>query len=123
MEHQCTYRAIDCYGGQWVGGVALMSPANLLDTVYLRPPGEGWQGPYVVVDTSTSHDFCNLVYHWEEVIEVDWQTWQRWGRGFGNGGLVGVEVWVGEEPPQGGYVGRPVRYWPELFWPFEAEAH
>ena len=82
---------LDRYPSDYVDGVALMSPANIGDTVWLRAPGRGWEGPFVVADCAQRDDIYAIVRYRREVVEVGWETKQRWGM---TTPLNGVEVVV-----------------------------
>lgn len=80
-------------------GVALMSPSDLGKTVWLRRPGHGWEGPFLVVDCSARLDmFVNTGIN-GMVVEVGHVTAARWGMA---GGINGIEVYKGSSPPDGG---------------------
>ena len=80
-------------------GVAMMSPADLGKTVWLRRPGGGWEGPFLVVDCSTRLGmFVNTGIN-GMVVEVGNRTAVRWGMA---GGINGIEVYKGSSPPDGG---------------------
>jgi hypothetical protein len=63
----------------YLDGVALMSPADIGATVWLRRPGHEWEGPYLVVDTAARIDAYSVVTHRREIVEVGFQTALRWG--------------------------------------------
>lgn len=96
METNCEYR-----GFGRVPGVALMSPSDIGKTVWLRPPGGEWEGPYKVCDCAMRGDMFSMVMWRHEVVEVDWRTAVRWGLGPHEGGwrLDGVEVLVDPAGP------------------------
>jgi hypothetical protein len=86
----------------FLDGVSLMSPADIGQTVWLKRPGLGWEGPFLVVDCARRSDMWPVVVSRDEVVEVGWQTATRWGMGYGHGKpwrLDGIEVWVGQDSP------------------------
>lgn len=95
MEANCDYRGYPMEG--FVDGVAMMSPADLGKTVWIRH--DGWEGPFIVCDCGTRGQVWEMVTVRGEVIEVGWKTAQRWGMGpFDGGWKHPVEVWVGDDP-------------------------
>jgi len=134
MQHQVTYRGVDLSTGPYLGGVSLMSPADLLKPVWIKLPGSDiWEGPYISVDASGREHYCVNIYERNLVVEVSWETWQSWGRDDSMGPVPGVEVWVGSLPPEcEGHAlagcsvdpqfyplevtSVPQVYWPELIW-------
>jgi hypothetical protein len=62
----------------YLDGVALMSPADIGKTAWLRGP-LGWEGPFIVVDCAQWDDMYWIVKYRQEVVEVGWETRQRWG--------------------------------------------
>jgi hypothetical protein len=108
----------------FLGGVALMSPADIGKTIWMKLPGGEWEGPYIVVDCARRGDMFPAIYYQHEIVEVDFDTAVRWGiaeyGGKGNGKynrgrwtaiewrIRDVEVWVGDEKPQD--PGEPVFY-------------
>lgn len=89
MERVAEVRGMSM-NGYW-GGIATMFCGNIGKSAYLKPFPEGhWQGPYLVLDCSgREHLYYNIMLN-EIALEVDWNTYQRWG-GSG-GGIVGVHV-------------------------------
>lgn len=94
------------------GGVAMMSPADIGQVVWLKRPGstlEGgaWEGPFLVVDVSASMHMWTTITQIGEIVEVDFQTAQRWGMVEGNVNgysineymIRDVEVYKGLHPP------------------------
>ena len=63
----------------FIDGVALMSPADLGKTVWMRRPGFEWEGPYLVVDCAAQTDMYSVIFYNREVIEVGFQTALEWG--------------------------------------------
>jgi hypothetical protein len=108
MEAQFVYRGWD--RSAYVDGVALMSPADLGKTVWLRRPGHvDWEGPFLSVDCAMRGDMAGIILDRHEVVEVGWRTAARWGLGPHDGGwrLDGVEVLV---DPAGPIWWAPVEY-------------
>jgi hypothetical protein len=114
MEGTARYRGYDLEG--YLDGVALMSPADIGRTVWLRRPGEAWEGPFLVVDCARRGDMWPIAVVREEVVEVGFQTALRWGMVVGGEGwwrtrsakLKGVEVWIGDYLPK--YLTEPTDY-------------
>ena len=77
MEATAHVRGISLDG--YVGGVSLMSPANIGDVVWLRPEGMEWGGPYLVVDCAQRDDILLILGGRDEAVEVDWATAIAWG--------------------------------------------
>lgn len=118
MEATADYRGYSLEG--YLDGVAMMSPADIGRTVWLKPPGEPWEGPYLVVDCARRADMWPIAIVRREVVEVGFTTALRWGMVRGSGyswhtnfaRLDGVEVYVGETLPD----------WltdPDFEWAFE----
>jgi len=63
----------------YLDGVSLMSPANLGDVVWLRPEGQEWTGPYLVVDCAQRDDTLLILGGRDEAVEVGYRTAVRWG--------------------------------------------
>lgn len=115
MAATAQWRGLDLTG--YVGGVALMSPADIGETVWLRRPGfYRWEGPYLDVDCAMRGDEYPIIVGRGEIIEVDFYTAIRWGMVSGNAEeytvnawrLQGVTVFVGEYPYNPGY--QPIDY-------------
>lgn len=106
MEATAAYRGYSLDG--YVDGVAMMSPADIGRTVWLRRSGGEWEGPFLVVDCARRGDFWPIAVLREEVVEVGFQTAVRWGMAVGGPGwwhtrtakISPVEVWVGEWLPR-----------------------
>lgn len=89
------------------GGIAMMSPADIGEVVWLHRPGNAWEGPYLVVDVSARVHMYTTVVQIGEVIEVDFDTAMRWGMISGSETgwnihdymIRDVEVWKGLSPP------------------------
>lgn len=93
MEATCAVRGISTTG--FLDGVAMMSPADLGKTVWVRHGGV-WEGPFVVCDCGIRGQVWEMVEVRGEVIEVGWTTAARWGMGpFTGGWKHPVEVLVG----------------------------
>jgi len=69
----------------YVGGVSLMSPADIGDEVWIRPSygkdfwGTGWEGPFLVVDCARKGDMWPVIMNRWEAVELDYKTALRWG--------------------------------------------
>jgi len=97
MEGAANRRGFDLTG--YKGGVAMMSPADVGKTVWLRRGWFGfWEGPYLVVDVMQRNHVYNLVVNYGEVVEVDYQTAVRWGMIRSGRGSLPVEVYKGSIP-------------------------
>lgn len=76
MEATAEARGLSLDG--FVDGVAMMSPADIGRTVWLRRPGHDWEGPYLVVDSAAHQDIYPVIVHRGEIVEVGFQTAVRW---------------------------------------------
>ena len=100
--YHLAYRSDD-----YLGAVAVLSPANIGDTVWLRRDGGEWEGKYLVVDCSRRADMYSHIAINQQVVEVDFETALRWGLVSGNyddwemvsGKENVVELWYGEDKP------------------------
>jgi hypothetical protein len=106
MRATASYMGFDLTG--YLDGVAMMSPADIGATVWIKRWEEDeYEGPFLVVDTSEWDDHYPITVYRREVVEVGWATAQRWG--FVDEWLTGVNVWKGiNPPPEEPY--PPVRY-------------
>lgn len=77
MEGTARWRGLPLDG--YLDGVAMMSPADIGATVWLRRPDQAWEGPYLVVDTAARQDMYPVITHRKEVVEVGFRTAARWG--------------------------------------------
>jgi hypothetical protein len=117
MEATAEWRGMSLEG--FAGGVALMSPAEMGEVVWLKRPGFSWEGPFLVVDASARVHMWVTVTHIGEVVEVDWNTARRWGMVSGSEGsytvnewmIRDVEVWKGALPPAEGAVAVDYPAW------------
>lgn len=101
------YRGYDIEG--YACGLAVMSPADLGKTVWVRRPGARWFGPCLAVDTSGRKDFFANVYYRGEIAEVDIRAAKALGFKYG----VRGEAYVGSCPPRRG-TSVPEYYEPEV---------
>ena len=76
MEGTARYRGMDLDG--YVDGVSLMSPSDIGKVVWIKYNGE-WEGPFLSVDTAQQNHMCQAIQTRGEVVEVGYQTAQRWG--------------------------------------------
>ncbi len=116
MEATAEYRELDLEG--FLDGVALMSPADIGKTVWIKHPEHGWEGPFLSVDCAQQNDMYNAIVYRGEVIEVGFVTAQKWGMVVGgitsrwwkpvSWRLDEVEVFIGEELPD--ELGEPIGY-------------
>ena len=77
MEGTARHRGFSLDG--YLDGVAMLSPADIGRTVWLRRPGHEWEGPYLVVDCARRGDMYGTIVHRDEVVEVGFRTALRWG--------------------------------------------
>jgi hypothetical protein len=77
MEATARYRHLDLTN--FVDGVALMSPADIGRTVWLRRPGHDWEGPFLVADSARRTDIWPVIAHRGEIVEVGFRTAVAWG--------------------------------------------
>ena len=63
---------------EYLDGVSLISPADIGKTVWINGP-LGWEGPFIVVDCAQWDDEYWIVKWRKEVVEVGWETKERWG--------------------------------------------
>lgn len=104
----------EAYRGEYLGGVATTSPADIGETLWIRREGHEWEGPYLVVDCSRRADVYTHIAINQQVVEVDFNTALRWGmvstnweRGSDNNVVYTVhkykepfvEVYYGNEKP------------------------
>jgi hypothetical protein len=118
MEAQAPYRGLSLEG--YVDGVSLMSPADIGETVWLWRPGDAeWEGPFLDLDCSMRADmYVNVIVN-REVVEVGFETAERWGMAHHlaespwyhvhRWRIETVMVYIGERPPDLRYV-MPVDY-------------
>ena len=110
MDATAEWRGMSLEGFE--GGVAMMSPADMGQVVWLKRPassmsGGEWEGPFLVVDVSSIIHMWTTVTQIGEVVEVDFQTALRWGMVEGNKNsysvneymIRDVEVYKGLHPP------------------------
>jgi len=92
MEANVAHRGLD---HRKVDGVALMSCADIGKTVWLRPPGRAWEGPFVVVDCSGRN---HLYYHMVAMglaVEIGYETALEWDMARADR----IDVHIGARPP------------------------
>ena len=102
MENQVRYRKLP----EGTRGVALMSCENIGKKVWLRPPGHGWEGPFIAVDCSQRN---HMYYHQVGmglVAEVGYEQTVKWG--FRTAGRIDVHIGGG---PPGAYNPVYLAYW------------
>ena len=91
----------------FVDGVAMMSPADIGQVVWLKRPNLAWEGPFLVVDVSSTIHMWTTITKNEEVVEVGFNTALSWGlvEGDANNYSINaymvrdVEVYKGLHPP------------------------
>ena len=102
MEATAQWRHLDL--SDYVDGIAMISPADIGKTVWLKRPGHNWDGPFLSVDAARRGDMPNVILRNGEVAEVGYQTAVRWG--MVNGTTVkiwryeNVIAYIGDEPPK-----------------------
>jgi len=128
MESTAHYHKIDLDG--YLGGVALMSPADMGKEVWIKVEGI-WYGPFISVDCARIRDMYGVIGSRGEVVEVGFETAVMLGMaeltGYSNGykyktiqAVKEVEVWIGELPEEVGRY-KPIDYqswWLDLPTPF-----
>jgi hypothetical protein len=62
-----------------LGEVAAETPAMIGWVVWLKREGLPWEGPYLVVDCPRRNYQYGQVVNWGQVVEVDFETAERWG--------------------------------------------
>ena len=77
MEATAYYRGMSLDG--YLDGVALMSPADIGEEVWMKIPGGNWEGPYLVVDCAARGDIWATIMHFGNTVEVGYNTSARWG--------------------------------------------
>jgi hypothetical protein len=65
--------------GGYIGGVATETCSEIGTGVWLKRPGYGWEGPYLVVDCAQRNDIYGQVVNWDLNVEIDFDTAVRWG--------------------------------------------
>ena len=63
----------------YVDGVSGLSCADIGMTVWIRRPGFWWEGPFLNVDCAQRNDMYGTVVWRAEVIELGFETAERWG--------------------------------------------
>lgn len=112
MEAQVANRGLD---PQHVRGIALESCAEVGETVWLKPPGFDWQGPFIVVDCARREHMYTQVVYMQSVGEIGFQTALDWNLIYYENGelkvnwyrLDNVEVYIGSTPAPSG---SPINY-------------
>jgi hypothetical protein len=118
MEAQAPYRGLSLDG--YLDGVSLMSPSDIGETVWIWRPGQAdWEGPFLNLDCSMRADMYVTVVYNREVVEVGFETAERWGMAHHIGEppwyhahqwrMDGVMVYIGERAPDLRYA-MPVVY-------------
>lgn len=100
MQATADYMELDLEG--YVDGISLMSPADVGLKVWIRPEGERWEGPYLVVDCAMRGDQWPIIVNRLEIAEVSWKTARRWGMVESNGKInqYVIEVEVSKVRPR-----------------------
>jgi len=116
MEATAAYRGLSLDG--YVGAVSALTCANIGMSVWIKRSDAPWEGPFLVVDCSRRNDLYAQVNYLGMVVEVDFNTWVRWGLGrYGgndNGGRWTAfkqridNVIVSKYPPESAYLLNPV---------------
>lgn len=116
MEATARQRRLPLAG--YLGGVAMLSPADIGRTVWLKRASQDWEGPYLVVDCARRGDMYGTAILRGEVVEVGFSTALRWGMiRLKPGGWStvrwreeGVQVIVTNRRPDGASLPSPIRY-------------
>ena len=77
MEATAEIRGLSLDG--YVDGVSLLTCREMGYPVWLKRPGYGWEGPFLVADCAAQGDLYTAVVHRGEVVEVGYETALRWG--------------------------------------------
>jgi hypothetical protein len=109
MEQVVENRGMSLQG--YKGGIVLMTCAHMGETVYARPTGGLWEGPYLVVDCSHRYHLWVTLVHNHINAEVDYATWQRWST---DGNVPYVEICIGGKGCEGQAYGF-WSYWDDLY--------
>ncbi len=101
MEQVAQYRGEDL--SHYAGGVALNPAGDLGRVVWLEPldtaqgrHNDQIEGPFLVVDCAQAAHYAQRLQQ-NRVVEVDWETAQRWGMQ----GPAPVRVWFHKPMPGG----------------------
>lgn len=95
MKATAKHRGME-YPDGYLGGVALGSPGEIGETVWLYGPN-GWEGPYLVVDCPQRVDVFTTIVIRQQVVEVDFNTAVRWGMVKWNNPYIPNEGWYVED--------------------------
>ena len=111
MEATANWRRLSL--DEYLDGVALMSPADIGKTVWLRKLHSRWEGPYLSVDASSRGDMWKNVMVGREVVEIGFRTAVRWNLVTSEGEILewqieNVEVYIGDNKPS--RVRNPISY-------------
>jgi hypothetical protein len=98
---------------EYLDGVALMSPADIGKTVWLRRPNSHWEGPYLSVDCSMRGDMWTNIMLGQEVVEIGFNTAVRWQLVTEEGKILAwniedIEVYIGKNKPIN--IRKPLHY-------------
>lgn len=91
----------------YVDGISLMSCTDFGAVVWLKRPGHGWEGPFIVVDCAKREHMFSAIYYVGEVAELGYKTAHAWGlvdtidgeRVVYQWVVTDVEVYKGDKPP------------------------
>lgn len=76
MEATAAWRGMNLE--EYVDGVALMSPGDVGERVWIKYEGI-WKGPFLVVDCARRGDMWPVIMHRGEAVEVGYETAALWG--------------------------------------------
>jgi hypothetical protein len=107
MNSTAEFRGMNLEG--FKGGVATNSVGMMGQVVWLKRPGNVWEGPFLVVDVGQRNHAYHQAMNVKTIVEVDFETAIEWGiysYSRGSKGYVinrwfegDVEMWVGLEKP------------------------
>lgn len=95
VEANAEYRGYDLAPYWERCGVAVMSPADLGKTLWVRSNDSEWIGPCLAVDVAARGHFARAVWYVEEIVEVPKTIRDKIGFKSGVPGYV----WMGACPP------------------------
>ena len=126
MRATAELRELSLHG--YVDGVSGLSCADVGLELWIRRPGHEWEGPFLNVDCAQRNDMYGIIVWRAEVIELGFETAERWGMVERTGGGYKVLRWRTEDvevsklPPEQ-VSGSPVplrEWWLERFEPVSA---
>ncbi len=76
MEATAKYRGFKLKG--YVDGVSLLTCGDIGKSVWIKRPGNNWEGPFLVVDCAKRGDLYGIINYRNEVVEVGFKTALKW---------------------------------------------